>query len=96
MVIIEWVGKEISLSIMIMNQLAVIYILLVKYIILPMGMCRIMVYQTMALSGSEKPANQGYVNLTHNFKVVMDFISKICKNKICRNLNLVSKLLGLI
>ena len=40
-----------------------------------LGMCKIMVNQTMALSGSEKPANQGYVNLTHNFKVVMGFIS---------------------
>ena len=38
------------------------------------GMCRIIVCQTMALSGSEKLANQGYVNLTHNFKVVMAFI----------------------
>ena len=61
-----------------------------------MGMCRIMVYQTMALSGSEKLANQGYVNLTHNFKVVLDFISKSCKKIICRKLNLVSKLQGLI
>ena len=39
------------------------------------GMCKIMVNQTIALSGSEKLANQGYVNLTHNFKLVMDFIS---------------------
>ena len=53
-------------------------------------------YQTMILSGSEKSANQGYVNLTHNFKVVMEFISKTCKKIICRKLNVVSKLLGLI
>ena len=52
--------------------------------------------QTMALSGSEKIANQGYVNLTHNFKVVLDFTSKSCKKIICRKLNVVSKLLGLI
>ena len=60
------------------------------------GMCRIMVNQTMALSGSEKPTNQGYVNLAHNFKVVLDFISKSCKKIICRKLNVVSKILGLI
>ena len=59
-------------------------------------MCKIMVYQTMALSGNEKSANQVYVNLTHNFEVVMDFISKSCKKIICRKLNVVSKLLGLI
>ena len=53
-------------------------------------------YQTMALSGSEKSTNEGSVNLTHNFKVVMDFISKSCKKIICRKLNIVSKLLGLI
>ena len=40
----------------------------------PKDMCRNMVYQIMALSGSEKPTNQGYVNLTHNFKVVLEFI----------------------
>ena len=61
-----------------------------------LGMCKIMVYQTMALSGSEKSANQVYVNLTHNFEVVMDFISKSCKKILCRKLNVVSKLLGLI
>ena len=61
-----------------------------------MGMCRIMVNQTMALSGSKKLENQGYVNLTHNFEVVMEFISKSCKKIICRKLNVVSKLLGLI
>ena len=59
-------------------------------------MCRIMVNQTMALSGSKNLTNQGYVNLTHNFKVVMGFISKICKKIIYQNLNVVSKLLGLI
>ena len=61
-----------------------------------LGMCTIMVNQTMALSGSEKPINQGYVNLTCNFKVVMDFISKKFKERICRKLNVVSKILGLI
>ena len=61
-----------------------------------MGMCRIMLHQTMALSGSEKSTNRGYVNLTYNFKVVMDFISKSCKKIIYRKLNLFSKLLGLI
>ena len=50
----------------------------------------------MALSGSEKLAYQGYVNLTHNFKVVLDFISKSCKKIISNKLNVVSKLLGLI
>ena len=59
-------------------------------------MCRIMVNQTMALSGGQKPANQGYVKLTHNFKVVLGFISKICNKIIYRKLNLVSKLQGLI
>ena len=53
-------------------------------------------YQTMALSGSEKSTNQVYVKLTHNFEVVMDFISKSCKKIICRKLNVVSKLLGVI
>ena len=63
---------------------------------LVLGMCKIMVNQTMALSGSEKPTNQGYVNLTQNFKMLMDFISKSCKKIICRKLNVVSKLPGLI
>ena len=49
----------------------------------------------MTLSGSEKPTNQGYVNLTHNF-IVMGSISKICKKRIYRKLNVVSKILGLI
>ena len=53
-------------------------------------------YQTMALSGNEKPTNQGYVKLTDNFKVVLDFISKSCNKIIFRKLNLVSKLQGLI
>ena len=61
-----------------------------------LGMCKIMVNQTMALSGSEKPTNHGYVNLKHNFKVVVGFISKSCNKRICRILNVVSKLLGLI
>ena len=59
-------------------------------------MCKIMVNQTTALSGNEKQPNQGYVNLTHNFKVVLEFISKSCKKIICRKLNVVSKLLGLM
>ena len=53
-----------------------------------------MVNQNMALSGSEKPTNQGYVNLTHNFKVFMGFISKICKKGIYRKFNVVSKIIG--
>ena len=59
-------------------------------------MCKIMVNQTIALSDSGKLANQGYINLMHNFKVVMVFISKSCKKIICRKLNVVSKLLGCI
>ena len=59
-------------------------------------MCRIMVNQTIALSGSEKPLYQGFVKLTDNFKVALDFISKSCNKIICRKLNLVSKLQGLI
>ena len=57
-------------------------------------MCRIMVNQTMALSGSEKLTNQGYLNLTCNFKVVMGFIGKCCKKRIYMKMNVVSKLLG--
>ena len=56
-------------------------------------MCRIMVNQTMALSGNEKLANQGYIKLTHNFKVVMGFISKSCEKRIHRKLNVISKML---
>ena len=47
-----------------------------KSLIMRMDTCRIMVNQTMALSGSKQAKNWGYVNLTHNSKVVLDFISK--------------------
>ena len=48
------------------------------------AMCRIMVNQTMALSGNEKLTNQGYVNLPPNCKVILKFISKSCKKLIYR------------
>ena len=41
-----------------------------------LGMCRIMVNQTMPLSGNEKSVNRGYANLMCNFKLGMNFQSK--------------------
>ena len=60
------------------------------------GMCRIMVNQTMLLSGNKKLENRGYVNLTYNFLLAINYYYLSLKKIISRKLNLVSKLLGII